>query len=98
MKKINVSKIKKELAEYDIAQSSRDLILNNVLLLNGLIDAYDVSQPQKGTYMIYQLNVQIYKQMLELKKIRLKEPEKQVDDAFTLMLKDIEKNKKEKRG
>ena len=64
MKRITISKLKKELELIGVNPASQELILNNVYMLNDLINAYERGEA-KNMYLTYQLNAQISKQINE---------------------------------
>ena len=97
MKKLNLKKLKTELEKYEVAETTKELILNNILLYNDLVVTYTDGNYKLG-YFLYQLNMQIFKQMMELKKDLKKDGEDTSDDAFTKMVDSIKKTKLEKRG
>jgi len=73
MKKLDIKKIKKELKEYSYSET--EIILNNVLNYNKLVDQMnELDTPQTNQqFLLIQLNGQIFKQINELKKMKLKE-------------------------
>lgn len=74
MKKINLKKIKNELENFDVNETTKELIINNILLYNDLLSFYNDGDTKKG-YFLYQLNMQIFKQLMELKKDNKKDNE-----------------------
>lgn len=73
MEYIDEKKTAKELDELGAGNTIRELVLNNVRFYNDLITDYLLGIT-KNYYLTYQLNVQITKQMTDLKKIIPKEP------------------------
>ena len=74
MKKLNINKIKTVLKNLDANDTQAELILINVYMLNDLISNY-IKGENKSIYLTYQLNVQISKQLVELKKMQMKQGE-----------------------
>jgi len=74
MKKLNINKIKTVLKNLDANDTQTELILINVYMLNDLISNY-IKGENKSIYLTYQLNVQISKQLVELKKMQMKQGE-----------------------
>ena len=97
MKKININKIKTELNSYEIEETTKELMINNIMLYNDLLKRYNDGET-KISYLLYQLNMQIFKQMLELKRDKDKVDSGKNDDSqFGKFIKDF-KNDLEKRG
>jgi hypothetical protein len=92
MKKIVIKNIKKELQQYNADETVQQLVLNNIALFNDLIDEYN-GESKHQAYLIYQLNMQIFKMLLELKKGK---PVDETQDKFTQMIKAVQKNKEKK--
>lgn len=67
MKKIVIKNIKAELDTYDIDSTAKELVLNNVSMYNDLVAEYN-SESKHNAYLLYQLNLQIFKSLMELKK------------------------------
>jgi len=97
MKKLNMKKLKSDLDELDIQQTTKELIINNIQLYNDLVATYTDGNYKLG-YFLYQLNMQIFKQLQELRKEMKKDSDDTTDDAFTSMIDSIKKSKLEKRG
>jgi hypothetical protein len=95
MKKISITKVKKELAQLNADPATSELIINNAQLYNDLIDKYD-SGDTKNLYLSYQLNVQITKQIESVRKFSLKINGTDEDDQFTELVSSL-KNKTEVR-
>jgi len=93
MKKIVVSKIKKELDSIGVEESVQQFILNNVDLYNSIIDEYKANPNQKLIWLITQLNGQTMNQINEQRKI-CKNNEGGSPDAFTQMMKDLKESAK----
>lgn len=72
MKKINISKIKKELENLKANETVIELVINNAQMYNTLIEKF-MRDEKVNNYLIYQLNVQITKQLLELKRLKQKD-------------------------
>ena len=67
MKKITIKKIKEELQVLGADASTTELVVNNVLLYNDLVENYE-NGIKTNMYLTYQLNVQITKQLSEIRK------------------------------
>ena len=90
MKKISITKTKKELENSNVDAIHTDMIINNIQLYNDLLDEYKTSK--HNAYLIYQLNMQIVKQLVEVKKLNEKlKPDK--PDEFTNFINNIKSNK-----
>jgi hypothetical protein len=88
MKKIVLKTIKKELNQYDVDETAKQLVLINIELFNDLIDDYNKDEIQHNAYLMYQLSLQIFKMLSSLKK------NKNIDgagDEFTKMIEEIKK-------
>jgi len=94
MKKIIIKTIKAELDAYGVEPTAQQLVLNNISLFNDLIDEYKTGSKHQ-TYLIYQLSLQIFKMLMELKKTKNINDD---SDAFTKMVDSIRKQKLEKRS
>jgi hypothetical protein len=97
MKKIAMNKIKKELNNYNVDDTAKELVLNNISLFNDLVDTYNGGE-KKHSYLMYQLNAQIFKMILQLQKGKDATESKEADNTFLTMVETIKKNKLEKRG
>jgi len=93
MEYIDEKKTAKELDALGAGVTIRELILNNIRFYNDLITDYLLGIT-KNYYLTYQLNVQITKQMTDLKKVNPKEPGE--EDAFAKMMEGIKGPKKDK--
>jgi len=83
MEYIDEKKTAKELDELSAGDTIRELVLNNVRFYNDLITDYLLGIT-KNYYLTYQLNVQITKQMSDLKKL-IVVPPKETDSFKDLM-------------
>jgi hypothetical protein len=93
MKRITITKVKKLLQDINADDSTAELILNNVVLYNGLVEEYN-SGEKVNQYLLYQLNNQIIKQIEGVKKLNQKLNEvDEDDDAFSAMEKAVKKQK-----
>lgn len=94
MKKISILKLKKELDSYSVDETTKELIINNISMYNDLIGGYK-SGGDENTYIIYQLGIQIHKQLSDVKKMAkvLGDDE----DEFTKMVKSIKSKNYETR-
>jgi hypothetical protein len=92
MKKISIQKMRKQLVNWNADLPTIELIINNVQLYNDQIDTY--KEDGKGVYVLYQLNVQITKQLEAVKKF----VGKNIDDSdpFEMLVSEL-KNKTEIR-
>lgn len=90
MKKISISKLKKDLSTITVDESSKELIVNNALMHNEFLEMYQ-SGKKINPYIIWQLNSQIFKQLLELKKIQKKSEGDDDDEFITSLKKRVEK-------
>lgn len=90
MKKISYKQIKKELAELNVDESTVQLVMNDISLYNDIIDNYKTDNT-KNIYLLYQVNLQIFKMLQELKKGK---PVKEESDAFTTLVANLKSNKK----
>ena len=84
MKEISLKTTLKELIELGADETSKELVLNNVRLYNDLIGQYHDGN-MKNLYLTYQLNVQIGKQIIELRKLNKKGGEDDDDDLKSLI-------------
>lgn len=80
MKKINIQKVKKELENYNIDDTHKEMIINNIQLYNEILNDYKTSTEKKNAYLLYQLNMQIIKQLVEVKKLNQKFDDGSEDD------------------
>lgn len=81
MKKLNISRIKKELEKLNANPTVTELVVNNALMYNCLLEKF-INNEKVNNYLIYQLNVQITKQMLELKRLNQKEDVVKIDNPI----------------
>ena len=97
MKKIAISKVKKELEKYNADDSVKELILNNITLYNDIVSDYN-NDGKHQAYLLYQLNMQVVKQLESLRKLYDKtntaagEP-----DQFTTFINNLKAGDKEVR-
>ena len=92
MKKITLTKLKKQLSSNNVDDTTIELIINNTILYNTLIDNY-LEGKQVNTYLIYQLNSQIQKQITtaKVKNEKSNEGEASTEDFIKSFKKKIEK-------
>ncbi len=88
MKKINLTKAKKDLHNLNADNTSFELIVNNIQQYNDLIDKYNDNTIGRDIYLLYQLNGLVVKQLSELKKQNKKTGE---DDSFDNFMNDMKK-------
>lgn len=86
MKKINLTKLKKELTDLKADNSTFELIVNNVYLYNDLVAKYTAGNIGRDIYLMYQVNSQIIKQIADLKKIQNKMGESSSTDPIDLLI------------
>jgi hypothetical protein len=90
MKKINLTKTKKELKKLNADESSTDLILNNVYMYNDLVVKYNNGTIGRDIYLLAQLNSQVVKQLAEIKKQNKKSSDD--EDSFIDLIESMKKN------
>lgn len=78
----------KELDELGAGPTIKELVLNNIRFYNALILDYDLGIT-KNYYLTYQLNVQITKQMSDLRKANPKPVEE--EDGLMTLVKELKK-------
>lgn len=88
MKKFTQAKIKKELMAIGVDELTIQLVTNNISLYNDLIDEYK-NDSKHQSYLMYQLNVQIFKMLNEIKK--QKSLSKDDQDEFTSFIDNFKK-------
>lgn len=88
MKPIELETIIAELNLLNAGQATQELIINNVMLYNDLIEAYGEGQT-KNLYLTYQLNVQIFKQLTDLRKLANKSDNTSEPDGFEKLMQTI---------
>ena len=88
MKRITISKLKKEMQLIAVNSASQELIMNNVYMLNDLINAYERGEA-KNMYLTYQLNAQINKQINEQIKLSKKSGKDIEESPLKKMLREI---------
>ena len=94
MKKLSLSKIKKQLIELDADEASRDLIISTVEHHNDLVADYNNGEKVQQ-YLCYQLKQQLFKMIQDLKKQNKKNGTDEPDeDTFQTVIAAI-KNTKE---
>lgn len=91
MKEINSNEIDSELVNLNVGEASRQLIMNNISLYNNLIRDYN-SGITKNLYLTYQLNVQIFKQLTDLKKLNKHTDKNSEVDGFEKLMSAIKPN------
>lgn len=93
MNKINVSQLKRDLRSYAIDKSIKECIINNAEMHNQYVDRL-LNGEKINPYIIWQLNTQVFKQLLDLKKL-LRKSDGESDGDFLENLKnslnDVEK-------
>ena len=89
MKKINLKNTKEELQKYSPDNSMLELILNNIELYNDLIRKYKAGE-KVNVYTIYQLNVQLTKQLELIRKSNKSSTGE--EDKFDELLSSIKNN------
>jgi len=92
MEIIDIDTATKELIELGADETYRELVLNNVRLYNQLVLDYTIEGITKNLYLTYQLNVQITKQLTELRKMPPKKTAEEEDD-FTKLVKGLKPDK-----
>jgi hypothetical protein len=78
MRKINISLLRKDLKEIPVEESMKKLIIGNAEMHNYYLEKY-VSGEKINPYIIWQLNTQVFKQLLDLKKLTKKANEEETD-------------------
>lgn len=68
MELIDITQAMRDLDALGADETSKELVLNNIKMYNGLVLDYTVEGITKNLYLTYQLNVQISKQISDLKK------------------------------
>jgi hypothetical protein len=93
MKLIKLKSITAELDNLGATAGYKALVLNNVNHYNELVTEHVVEANLKREYLMYQLNVQICKLLLDLKKaydkLQAAKPKDDEEDEFTKMMKEI---------
>jgi len=96
MKIIKIKSITAELDNLGATAGYKALVINNVNHYNELVTEHVVKANLKREYLMYQLNVQICKLLLDLKKsydkLQASQP-KEEPDEFALMMADIKPKK-----
>lgn len=69
MKLIDIEVIEETLDTLNADKASKLLVINNVELYNDLVSDY-LEGKRRSLYLTYQLNVQINKQLMELRKLQ----------------------------
>lgn len=87
MEQIDVETATREIQALGADETTLELILNNIRLYNNLVYDYEVVGITKQLYLTYQLNVQIGKQMNELRKLMGKKETEQ--DEFEQLVKGL---------
>lgn len=82
MKKISITKVKKELENYSVDDTHKEMIINNIQLFNEILKDYQTTGEKKNAYLLYQLNMQIVKQLVEVKKLNQKFDDGTAGDDF----------------
>lgn len=99
MKKLSIKNIKIELDNCNADDTTKELVFVNVNLVNDLISEYS-NDSKANAYLIYQLTLQIFKMLNELKKLNQKlnnDYNYNDDDNFNEIVKSIKNNKIETR-
>lgn len=97
MKRITISKLKKELHTIGVNPASCELILNNVYMYNDLVTAYQQGEV-KNMYLTYQLNAQINKQMIEQIKLSKKVGSNEQESPLRKMIRESKEESEENKG
>lgn len=92
MEFIDLDKAEKEIISLGAGETATSLILNNIRQYNSYITAYK-DDVKKMPYVAYQLNVQITKQLSELRKFNPKAAEE--EDEFSKLIKGLKPPKKD---
>ena len=88
MNTISEEQTAKELDELGAGLTIKELVLNNIRFYNDLIFDYAIGLT-KNYYLTYQLNVQITKQMSDLRKVNTTPPKE--DDPLADLVKQLRK-------
>ena len=92
---IDIDQVLRDLKELGADETTKELILNNVKMYNKLVLDYEHAGIQKNLYLTYQLNVQISKQMLELRKVlKPKDIKQQEEEGLAGLLKSLKSTAK----
>jgi len=98
MEEIELSQVSKDLDTLGADKSTKELVLNNVRMYNKLVFDYEILGLQKNLYLTYQLNVQISKQMLDLRKLSKPKADPTAEEGGLMdMIKGLKKPDKRKR-
>jgi hypothetical protein len=92
MKKINISKLKKELENLCKSETKKTIVLNNAITYNHLIQ-----EDNPNTYLLIQVNAMVLKQLEAIEKHSESKNEND-DDTLTKLISEIKKPKIEKRN
>lgn len=84
MEHINIKKSLSELRRLGATTLQRETVLNNIRQYNDLVDLYEEGD-KKGGYLMYQLNVQIFKSIESLKKVKAITTDNEKDPLLDLV-------------
>jgi len=95
MEFIDLKIAEEELIKLGAEETIKELALNNLRLYNELVFDFDQGIT-KNLYLTYQLNVQVFKQFVDLKKATPKNPGEE-DDEFKKLMQSLTPDKKGKK-
>ena len=73
-------------------ETSKELVLNNIKMYNGLVLDYTVEGITKNLYLTYQLNVQISKQISDLKKLNRSKAVEDEEGGLPQLIKSLQQD------
>ena len=103
MELIDISQAITDLDALGADETSKELVLNNIKMYNGLVLDYTVEGITKNLYLTYQLNVQISKQISDLKKLNRSKVVEDEESGLPQLIKSLKQDaepapRRKKRG
>jgi hypothetical protein len=92
MKRITIAKAKKLLGDIRTDQTTLELIVNNIIQYNSYVDEFNSDEKHNG-YLMYQLNVQITKEIRSEKKLSKTNVDEVDDHTFNTVVNAIKNTK-----
>jgi len=89
MELIDISQAISDLDKFGADDTSKELVLNNIKMYNGLVLDYTVEGITKNLYLTYQLNVQISKQISDLKKLNRSKVAEDEESGLPALIKSL---------
>ena len=88
MNKIIITRVKKELIDLGVDNLTIQLMVNNLSMYNDLIKEYN-NDSKEQAYLMYQLSIQIFKMLNEIKKEKKLNRDSKSEDKLTTLINNL---------